>query len=434
MVRAEQLLADDTVEAVRVMRARFSVTGESWETQIFERSRATDRRRAPIMVSAAPGEETWCETLDDFYGPDGRRAIASVLRNFLDRHMITPTELLHDPRYLRPLENQDGLIQAAVSRVAQQQATANGIDVRQRRDTIHRFIDEASRRAKAARGAKTMPVFDAGGFAGIAAAAAARSSNDTDRSFMIRFAASQKLGDAKGFGARLDMVMGWLLPPLAPPLLVFVDEFVSGLFGAANLVQEVIGQQPHLGAALLAIAELATGSHTGKAAGAPPALVPLAALLAVAPMSETRLVLFERLQREIGSDKPFSRDALGVQRQMFNQLLERLIDRNGLIYGGTAMIEALARRSRRVEVVGGIEPVRFLSTDPVARLEQLLDIARETRADRAARALATRMVDILDSFAGDPAPLRAIRPRVEASLLPDDAKHSVLSRLPVAVP
>src|SRR5665213_3621236 len=65
--RAEELYADEAVDAVRVMRARFSMTGESWETPIFERVREAHRRRPPIMVAAGPEEETWCETLEDFY-------------------------------------------------------------------------------------------------------------------------------------------------------------------------------------------------------------------------------------------------------------------------------------------------------------------------------------------------------------------------------
>lgn len=429
--RAEELIAtDDRIEAVRVVRARFSITGESWETPIFERERDAQRRRPPIMVAPSPDDPTWCETIDDFYGADGRRAVARVLRNFLDRYKITPTELLHDPRYLRPLESQDGLIQSAVSRISQQQAAAQGVDTRARRDAIYGFVDQATRRAKAARDSGRMPVMDAGGLAGLAAAAAGRSADPAEQAFMIRFAASQKLAEVNGFIGRLEIVMGWAVPPLPPALAAYLDELVSGLAGAASFIQDLIGLQTQFGDALLAIAELAAGEHAGDALGAPPALAPLARLMANEAMPETRLVLIERLQRELASDKPLSRDAPMRQRQVFDQILDRLIDQRGLFRGGPAMVEALARRSRRLDIVGGIEPVRFASPDPVARLDQLLDLEKETLAERPVRALATCMVDILDHFEGNPAALSPIRRRVQASALPGDAKDAILSRLP----
>lgn len=431
VARAEALLAtDDRVDAVKVMRARFSIMGVSWETPVFERARDARQRRPPILAAAGPDDPTWCETIDDLYGADGRRAVARVMRNFLDRYKITPTELLHDPRYQRPLESEDGLIQAAVSRIAQQQATAQGVDARQRRNAIHGFVDEAMRRAKAARGGGRMPAIDAGGLAGLVAAAAARTADPGQRAFMVRFAVSQKLAEVNGFVGRLELVMGWAVPPLSPALAGYLDEFVSGLAGAASFVQDLIGVQSELGHALLAIAELATGEHSGGGLGAPPALAPLARLMALEAMPETRLVLIERLQRELASDKPLSRDRPARQRPIFDQILDRLIDQRGLIRGGPAMIEALARRSRRLEIVGGIETVRYASPLPADRLNQLLDLEKETLAERPARALATYMVDVLDHADGDPAALLPVRRRLLACGLPADAKDAVLARLP----
>jgi hypothetical protein len=420
------LLSDDRVEAVRVLRARFSVSGDSWETPIYERAREARLRRPPIAAAATPDEATWCETIEDFYGPDGRRAVARVLRHFLDRYTITPTELLHDPRYLKPLEGEEGLIQAAVGRIAQQQAAARGVAVAARRDEIYRFIDAATRRAKAARAAKALPAVGAGGLAGLVAAAA-KSSSAAERDFVVRFAASRALGDAGSFLGRLEIVIGWAG---APTVAGYVDELISGLLGAAGLIQDVIGPRADFGQAILCIADLVRGRQDGAVPGASPLLPALAQLMAQEAMTETRLVLLERLQREIAGDKPLSHGVPAKQRQLFDQLLERLIDDTGLFLGGPGMIEALARRTHRLGLVGGIEAVRYASADPAERLNQLLDLERETLAERPARALATRMAGILERFAGDPEPLQPIRRRLEACALPDDAKAAVLGRLP----
>jgi hypothetical protein len=192
----------------------------------------------------------------------------------------------------------------------------------------------------------------------------------------------------------------------------------------------VIGLQARFGQALVAIAELATGRQDGSAPGGAPILESLGRLMMQDAMPESRLVLLERLQREIASDKPLGNDLPARQRQMFDRLTECLVDRRGLFHGGPPMVEALARRSRKLDIVGGIEPVRFNSTDTLARLEQLLALERETLAERPARALATYMADVLDRFDGDVPVLLPIRRRVEASRLPDDARQAVLDRLP----
>jgi hypothetical protein len=101
-----------------------------------------------------------------------------------------------------------------------------------------------------------------------------------------------------------------------------------------------------------------------------------------------------------------------------------------LFVGGPATIEAVARRARDLEMVGGIETMRLPSPDPVARCAQLLDAATHILADRQQQVLATYIVDILDRFDGDPMLLLPLRRRAEAAPLPAIAKRAILERLP----
>src|ERR1700761_7038829 len=93
--RAEELYADDNTDAIKVVRGHFNGAGASFESIVLERTREGKRGLAPLRIAASPDEEAWCETLADFYGPASRRATAKLLRNFLDRFQITPTELMH---------------------------------------------------------------------------------------------------------------------------------------------------------------------------------------------------------------------------------------------------------------------------------------------------------------------------------------------------
>ena len=58
------------------------------------------------------------------------------------------------------------------------------------------------------------------------------------------------------------------------------------------------------------------------------------------------------------------------------------------------MVEALARRSRRFGIVGGIEDVRFASATPMARLEQLSATEKTLVARRQQQGDGTYLTDI----------------------------------------
>jgi hypothetical protein len=423
--RADELYADESIEAVRVVRGHLGHDGTFYETVIAERVREARRGEAPIRLGLAPADEAWCETREDFYGPASRRAIARLLRNFLDRHAITPTELIHHHRYIRLLDRQETLLSQALQRVAALQARGRGVDARVRIDALNRLVDEATARARDAAASRAAPRLGEGGLPALADAVAALACSPADQAFYTRFAVSRAFESFGDPAEKLTAVLGWAGDAKGVDMGL-VDELVAGLLGAATLIQDAIGPQAHLAAALGDLAGLAQGRAGDKA---PAPIKALASLVAASPMPETRLALVERIAREIACEKPLSRDDIAVQRRMFDGLLDMLTDKQGLFIGGPAMIEAIAARSRRLEIIGGVASVRFQAPEPAARVEQLLALAAGVLAERQQRAVATYLVDLIDGCAGDPAPLLALRPRIEAARLGDAAKAAILERL-----
>ena len=426
--RAEEIFADEAFDAVRVARGRFGHDGHVYESVILEQAREARRGERPVRIAATPDELAWCETLDDLYGPASRQAIARILRNFLDRYNITPTELLHHHRYIKQLERQDELLGQAVQRVAAHQARSRGVDARSRLDLLDRLVNEAGTRARDAVASRAAPRLGEGGLAALTEAIAERVRSPSDQAFYLRFAVSLAFEEQGGFAQKLETVTAWGATDHAAPFLTLLDELAAGLLGAASLIQEVLGGQPHLAGALATLADLAAGRADGDAMR-PPLAAALAKLLTHAGMPETRLVLLERVQRELGSDKPLSRDDAMGQRRLFEALLEKLVDERGLFFGGMPMVEAMARRSRRFGIVGGIEDPRFASDDPLARVEQLVAMAEGVLAERQQRAVATCLVEQLDRYAGERAALTALRPRIAALTLPEPCKAAVLERV-----
>ena len=424
--RANELYADESVMAVRVVRGRFASDGTSFETVIHEQVRPGPRKDPPVRIATSPSHDAWCETLADLYGPASRRAIAQLLRNFLDRFAITPTELLHHHRYIRLLERQDDLLPHALQRIASLQARARGGDARARLDVLNRLANDAIGRARAAREFRSAPRLGPGGLAELHEAVARLVIMPDNQAFYARFAVSRALEDAGGLAEKFDLLAIWA-QHLSDPSILLVDELCAGLLGAASVLQETLGPQPHLAAALGTMADLALGHASGATATKYTAFLPL---LAAGRLPETRLVLTERIATELAGDKPLSRDDNAGQRRLFEALLDRLVDDRGLLIGGCAMVEAIARRSRGYDIVGGVEAVRFTSPDPLCRIDQLAGYAAKALGQRQLQAIAGCLMELLDSYTGDPAALAPLRAKIEPIPLAPAAKAALLDQIP----
>ncbi len=434
VTRAEEALIDLKCEAVRVMRTSPGEDGQLIRVAVFERARATGGLAPSINVAPVDDDEAWCDTPEAIYSAASRRVIARLLRGFLDRLSITPTELLHLGRHARSLGEQRTVLPTALNQIAALQARAGGVPFVARLAILDGFVKLAIERAQKADAVAAVPRLEPDGLGRLVQQIEAGSLG-TDTDFWLHHAASRSLADCTSYGGRLDQILMWTATPLLPAVARLVDELIAGLLGNANLVREILGKEPNLGAALASLADLATG-RTVNPAGTTPAQRPsLAGLLAAAPMPETRLVLVERLQRELAGSAPLGRDDVVTERRLLDSLVERLIDRRGLFIGGVATVEAVARRSRRLDVVGGIEDIRFSSVDPLSRISQILELEKPHLGDRQHRAVATYLLDILDHWIPDQSAdaliqLMPLRSAIGASQIPADAKRTLLARLP----
>jgi hypothetical protein len=431
LARAEELYADETIAAVRVMRAHFGGAGASFETQILERVREARRSQAPLRLAAAPDEDAWCETLTDFYGPSSRYAMARLLRNFLDRYQITPTELLHNHRWIKLLDNQESLQSTAIQRMAALQAEKRKLDRRVRTDIIDKFANEATNKARDALASRAAPRLGEGGLPTLAAAVSERVKDPAEHAFWVRHAIARAFEDITAFAAKFERTMEWSGADLPLAMVPLIDELCAGFMGAASMIKDTLGNQPHLGAALIALADLASGHQEPTLAGAPAGFAAFAGLMSTAAMPETRSVLYERLQRELATDKPLSREPQLTQRRQFDTLMDKLTDSGGIITGGPPMVVALAKRSRRFDIVGGIEDIRLTAATPMDRIEQILAAEKNLLARRQQQGVGTYLRDAIDQLdsltAGE---LIVLRGKLGETSLPDAMKKALAARIP----
>lgn len=432
LARAEELYANEANGAVRVIRAFLQSGGEILETAILERVREARKGQPPLRLAAAPDEESWCETLSDFYGPSSRRAMARLLRNFLDRYQITPTELLHNHRWIKQLDNQESLLPSAIQRMAAIQAEQRKVDRRTRTDAIDKFVNEASGRARDALASRAAPKLGYGNLVSLAEAVGERIKDPAEQPFWIRYAIAHAFEDMNAFAAKFERVMSWAAGELPPALLPLIDELAAGLMGAVSMIKDTLGNQPHLGGALTTLADLAAGRQEPVLAGAPAGFAAFATLMEKAAMPESRSVLYDRVQRELATDKPLSREAATMQRRQFDTLVDRLTDDSGIIAGGPAMVAAIARRSRRFDIVAGVEDVRLTPGNPAAQIEELLAAEKTMLARRQQQGIGTYLRDAIDRLEADAAELATLRNKIADTGLPEAMKKALLARIPAA--
>ncbi|HEY1506222.1 MAG TPA: hypothetical protein VGF92_18090 [Stellaceae bacterium] len=434
LARAEELYADESIAAVRVVRAHFGGGGDSFETQIMERKREARRGQPPLRLAAAPDENAWCETLSDFYGPSSRNAIARLLRNYLDRYQITPTELLHNHRWIKLLDNQESLLPSALQRMAALQAEQRKLDRRACSDAIDKFVNEASNKARDALASRAAPKLGDDGLLALAEAIGERVKDPAEHGFWQRYAVARAFEDMNALAAKFERVTTWAGADPPPAILPLIDELCAGVMGAVTMIKDTLGNQPHLGAALTALADLAAGHQEPTLAGAPAGFAAFADLMSNAAMPETRGVLYDRLQRELATDKPLSREAPLVQRRQFETLMDKLADDSGLFAGGPAMVAALARRSRRFDIVGGVEDIRLSATEPMERIAELLATEKTVVARRQQQGIGTYLRDAIDALEGAAAAdLVTLRTRIGDSGLPEAMKKALAARIPAPV-
>jgi hypothetical protein len=142
-------------------------------------------------------------------------------------------------------------------------------------------------------------------------------------------------------------------------------------------------------------------------------------------------VLYDRLQRELATDKPLSRESPLIQRRQFEALMDKLANDAGLFAGGPGMVAALARRSRRFDIVGGVEDIRLAAATPMERIEELLAAEKTMVSRRQQQGIGTYLHDAIDKLDGAAAAeLITLRTRIGDTALPEAMKKALTARIP----
>jgi hypothetical protein len=354
-------------DAVRVMRMWMRGDGLEGEKQILYLA----QEGGPIVATISQIDEApWCQSFEDIYGRDSRRMIGRLMRKYLDTIFMTPTELLYGYRALRRLEEHDTLLPSATDKVSNLQVKAKGapegLDSRLRREELYRLFDEVMRKARQWSDDYRVPVFEGEDLADLEKKVEEVAQPD-ERKDMLMSSLCLYLSQGRSWDVKLEKILDLLKPGLSPRLQDILDEILAEALDGATVMQDLLGPQPGLGAALVVIVRLASGKLSEGGRGPGGLLGKLDAQFARTVMPACRATLYDRVKRQLASGRRLAPEGED-ESQAFAALLVALHDGQGGFPEGTAMLDALMDRAGRVYAEPDQPPEPKKTIDSVVRL------------------------------------------------------------------
>lgn len=345
---AKKFLADKKCEGAKIVRNWLRGDGTMVETEIFCETR-TVKDDGPLRISPIDSiPEEKCETPDDFMGDSARGVVNRVFRTYLDKQFLTPTELMHSYKELKRLQEKDSLVPSAVDRVAQLQTKDGDQDAKSRSQEIFKSIDDISARARRVESLK-LPKLE-GSFSEMMAKLSAMGEGE-DRDYLAMVVLSRDLMNVRNWVGKLERLCNLALEDTDPHAIEMLDGVIADVLGS-NVVQDVLGWQPGLAAAIIAMFDLAAGKMTVQKSDAGESAEVLNRLFGQNKLPISRACLLDRAHRQIRSPNPLNRTEAGKEGEEFKRVMLRTLTPTGFANGADTA-EALTTRFTRLVEQGG---------------------------------------------------------------------------------
>ncbi len=375
---AKNILAKRECQGVRVVKNWTRADGVVTETILLTEMAGTS---APTNVTIVSIETApYCRKTSEYYRLESRSTINRLFRKYIEQVYLTPTELIHNYKALKKVQEIDTLFPSAVDRVATLQARTNGEEPRGRRDEVYRAVAKMTTRARQADEHPSLPRLKGDDFEKILERIE-RFAAPADVNFYSLVVLSRDLVERRNWLAKLERLVELTNPDQRAEVLALLDGVIADLLGVPSALQDVLGTQRNLAEALCAIADLCEGRFDSEKSDARNQIAILGPLLAGGRLEETRRALMERLLRQLASSQPLNRHDPSREREAFREVARRLFRPDGLM-GGAETAEALTRRFVFLGESGGqaglrqaVSGVVATLSDPLFAVTYLLDLA-----------------------------------------------------------
>lgn len=365
-------------EGVRIVKNWERADGLMTENVVFTEMRENG---GEVRVNIVPVDEApYCRRSSEYYRLESRITINRLFRKYLEKVYLTPTELIHNYSALRKVQEVDGLVPAAVDRVASIQAKLGEEDPRTRRDDIYKAVARMTQRARRVTDRRDLPKLKGTNLEETLDKVESIAPPDEAQYYSLVVLCNDLVQHRNWLG-KLERLVALVPPEKRDDILAMLDGVLADLVGVPTALQDILGYQRNLAQALCAIADLCEGCFDNSRSDARDQLAVLNPLLAEGRLEETRRSLLNRLLRQLSSAQPLNRHDPAFEREALREVLNRLLRREGLLGDGEAAV-ALTRRYAHLGEEGGLTALRqsvggicSMIADPLYRAIYLCELA-----------------------------------------------------------
>jgi len=343
---AEELMKSGRATGVKVVKETYDPdTGDYLSLRIFEEglTKLKLQPAAEDLAHALP-----CFKPDDLYSYHARATLARVLRDYLARHKITVTELIHRADCLEKFEATGTTYQHAVQKVAVAQAASTSLPVQQIIKSLNELATKAIHRVYRDARRNYFPVAGAGEFAALAD----RLVTESDGPYLLNAALARYLAPCTNWSDKLSALLAAMAEavperPGGALLLESVDTLIAEVLAGSAAIHELIGASANLGQALTVLADLFLGESL-RAGANREGLRALAAHFAAGRLGEARTAIAHRILAELRRPRRLCPASLNEELDTSRDLANRLVTADPRYLGNENLVAAFTIRSRRL--------------------------------------------------------------------------------------
>lgn len=126
--KAKDLLGQKGTQGVRILKEATFGSGSSRESEIFKQMKEAEK--GDDFTITPVDQAPLCEKVADYYQTAARTTMARIFSRYLEKHEMTPMELLHSHKNLKRMLNIDTMVPSAVDKIASLHARVTGGDAR----------------------------------------------------------------------------------------------------------------------------------------------------------------------------------------------------------------------------------------------------------------------------------------------------------------
>ncbi len=401
---AEKLWKEESYRAIRVMCEKYD-TGTNTYKSIEIHCLGQKPKASPKKPSAPAGV---CWKPGDLYSVEGRRTLTHLLRPYLERAQVAPSELLHCPEYYTDLDNSGTELQNAVQRASIDQIRLTDESIQERMKKLYRLVEQAVSALREDWKAGHMPDISKTSWRQTLATL----DENENRSYLLTCSLSGYLRDLKTIPEKFEQLFklinfkdpDWVFPVLDTLLAEFLNfpVLIKHIFGERDCLGDLLNQMiALLKGDFVPVAKEAGGAEDGEANNVS-AAERLNELFSLKAMTRCKRVIFKSICRELDGTRPMSDGSLYSELNSLSDFLGAMRGPEGNNKLEERMLEAASARSSRLLNTHAISEYLMEATSPVQSARMLLELSEHAIGDGSLKKIAAEIEPIINSPRNEP--------------------------------